>query len=148
MSASSGHGGPREDASCWQKPGRCPCFHSYYFSLNRASLLLYTGVQLALKPGPLPVRRAEEVTRLAPALEAGGTGVHSDWRVSWGNKVPSANTAQCLATNCFSSLIHPQLLLTRPPSGRLRASSALTGQPVILGRRECTFRKYLLAEIL
>nr|BAH12982.1 unnamed protein product [Homo sapiens] len=53
------------------------------------------------------------------ALKAGDTDVQSDWRMSWGNEVPSTNTAQFLATNClFFYLLHLQPTLPWPPADR------------------------------
>lgn len=63
--------------------------------------------------------RLGELTGFASALKAGDTDVQSDWRVSWGNEVPSTNTAQFLATNClFFYLLHLQPTLTWPPADR------------------------------
>lgn len=67
------------------------------FSLEPPSGCRPEPEQALAQPGEAP-----PTTRLASGLEARGADVRRariDWRASWGNKVPSPNTAEVFATN-------------------------------------------------
>lgn len=88
---------PREVACCRRSQGAVLDPAETVFFL-RASLRLQTGA----RAGPRAAGGGAPTTRLASGLEARGADVRRariDWRGSWGNKVPSPNTAEVFATN-------------------------------------------------
>lgn len=144
---------------CWAPGGRAPPREVARCRRSQGAVLIPPETVFSLEPPsrgrpesscprsrPSAVGGGEQATRLASALEAGGTDVHRDRRVSWGNRVPSRNMAEVFATN-FVFLLAPPSARADPRHLRMENRPPRhDGPPVLLGRTECTFREWLLAE--
>lgn len=135
---------PREAACCRRSQGAVLDPAETVFFL-RASLRLQTGA----RAGPRAAGGGAPTTRLASGLEARGADVRRariDWRASWGNEVPSANTARSSQQTLFSHLLRPQLELTQATFGWKAGHPVVPGPPALPGRTGCTVTEQLLAE--